>query len=237
MVGKDLTEAARIRAIVSGHQEFAARWNSFKIKYNCFPGDCPNATEFFGTSGSCPGPTITATCNGNGDKWVDWTNGAESKLIWNHMALANLSSYSFINLQGNSSSFSNAFYAVPSFHQAPVGWIVGSTSSLNFAQMYSGGAGNNSATSMRGIGLQTTMANSLTYSYAPRVAVERPESVRNIDVKIDDGIPAMGKFQASGGMKYDSATLLSCITGSNINSAYDLTQTEPTCRYIYNLEQ
>ncbi len=237
MVGRDLIEASRIRAIVSGHQDFTARWNNFKIKYNCFAGDCPNATEFFGTSGTCPTPTTTATCNGNGDKWVDWTTGGESRLVWNHMALANLSSYSFINLQGNSSNYNNAFYAVPSFYQAPVGWVVGSTSSQNFAQMYSGGAGNNSATSMRGIGLQTTRANSLAQSYAPHVAVETPEVARNIDVKIDDGIPATGKFQANGGMKYDTATLLACITGSNSNSAYDLTQTEPTCRYIYNLEQ
>jgi hypothetical protein len=48
--------------------------NVFRLKYNCLPGDCANATDFFGAEPACPlGSTRSGTCNGNGDGIIDET--------------------------------------------------------------------------------------------------------------------------------------------------------------------
>lgn len=88
---------------------------------------------------------------------------------------------------------------------------------------------------MMGIGLQTTRANSIAAQ--PKVAIEPPSFVKMVDDKIDDGIPSLGNFRATGGFLYGTVTLLTCITGSGQSLAYDLSQTEATCRYIFQVER
>jgi hypothetical protein len=66
--------------------------------------------------------------------------------------------------------------------------------------------------------------------------VEPPVIVRDLDIKIDDGIPAAGKFRASGTYTYGTNNWVICITGSGESSAYDLTQTTSTCRYVYSIQ-
>jgi prepilin-type N-terminal cleavage/methylation domain-containing protein len=78
LVGKDLIHMATIRAQISQIDRFNTAANTFKEKYNCLPGDCANATAFFGvdTVDTCPPgagnpfasiPRINGTCNGDGD--------------------------------------------------------------------------------------------------------------------------------------------------------------------------
>ena len=53
LVGQDLIKAAQIRAQVTQFEKWNQAVNTFRGKYNCLPGDCPNATTFFPTlSGS-----------------------------------------------------------------------------------------------------------------------------------------------------------------------------------------
>lgn len=67
LVGRDLVQAAKIRLGISEVEQIRTGINTFKLKYNCLPGDCKNATLFLG-QGLCNGNTeSTGTCNGNGN--------------------------------------------------------------------------------------------------------------------------------------------------------------------------
>ena len=50
MVGQSLIEAGKIRAQTTQISDIETQINTFKLKYDCLPGDCPNATSFFGTT-------------------------------------------------------------------------------------------------------------------------------------------------------------------------------------------
>jgi prepilin-type N-terminal cleavage/methylation domain-containing protein len=60
LVGQDLIRAAEIRATVSQYEAIDLAVNTFKIKFNCLPGDCTNA----GGIGFDP------TSSGNDDKLI-----------------------------------------------------------------------------------------------------------------------------------------------------------------------
>jgi prepilin-type N-terminal cleavage/methylation domain-containing protein len=69
LVGQDLVESAEVRANVKTLEEMHTAINLFRSKYNCLPGDCPDATEFGFTSAN--GNPV----NGNGDgNYLPYTN-------------------------------------------------------------------------------------------------------------------------------------------------------------------
>ena len=63
LVGQDLIYAANVRAQITQIEQLETAINTFKVKYNCLPGDCLNAQDFFGTTS----PAGDAINNGNGD--------------------------------------------------------------------------------------------------------------------------------------------------------------------------
>lgn len=102
LVGQDLIKAAERRAFAKDMVEIATAANTFKLKYNCYAGDCPNATNFFGKNTTlCNSHAGTAaspgTCNGNGDK-LPYSSGGNSdgSYFWHHLVLANLINYPYI---------------------------------------------------------------------------------------------------------------------------------------------
>lgn len=65
LVGLDLKEMAEARAQMSQMEKFQLATTTFKLKYNCIPGDCKNAATFgLGTSG-------------NGDRYIGALTGGE----------------------------------------------------------------------------------------------------------------------------------------------------------------
>ena len=48
LVGQQLIHAAQIRQQAKQFELINAGVNTFRTKYNCLPGDCPDATQFFG---------------------------------------------------------------------------------------------------------------------------------------------------------------------------------------------
>lgn len=65
LVGRDLIRAAELRADISGVEKFGQAINAFRLKYNCLPGDCANATQF-----------LEGAYNGNGDGHITSTETA-----------------------------------------------------------------------------------------------------------------------------------------------------------------
>jgi prepilin-type N-terminal cleavage/methylation domain-containing protein len=73
LTGRDLVYHAQLRKTYAEMQRFKSAYVTFVGKYNCVPGDCTNATDYFGTNSSgCPaGGGTTGTCNGNGDGYIN----------------------------------------------------------------------------------------------------------------------------------------------------------------------
>lgn len=63
LVGRDLVDAAKVRGQMTQISEIETAINTFNLKYGCLAGDCPNATDLFGTA-SPAGKTIY---NGDGN--------------------------------------------------------------------------------------------------------------------------------------------------------------------------
>ena len=63
LVGQDLIYAANVRAQITQIEQLETAINTFKVKYNCLPGDCLNAQDFFGNTS----PAGDAVNNGDGN--------------------------------------------------------------------------------------------------------------------------------------------------------------------------
>lgn len=112
LVGKELIRAADIRANIADIEKLKTTINTFRLKYNCLPGDCLNATDYF-----------SSVSNGDGDgvytPWPTETVYAPAHLIaanlWTAKVDASVSSYA-LQFKGASSLqvafiFTNDLYA------------------------------------------------------------------------------------------------------------------------------
>lgn len=206
MVGKDLIKAAEIRNIVSGYETVQASINTFKLKFNCLPGDCPNATDY-GFIG-----------NGNGNGKIDgaWGTNGESGWIRGHLFDSNL---------------------IPKTLYSGTGWNPYLAAGYNdsWALFYDGDywVGTN----------KTGMTLSWSSYCAPwgvKGSALSPNDASAIDTKIDDGLPASGRYfsfdapprVAVGGAGTCSPNLICRVSGQNSYSNSDIM----SCRTVYYLQ-
>lgn len=78
LVGQELINAAKLRKLNSDKETYITAVNAFKLKYNCLPGDCPNATAFF-----------SGTSNGDGNYQI-YNYSDEQCSFWQQLQLAGL---------------------------------------------------------------------------------------------------------------------------------------------------
>jgi prepilin-type N-terminal cleavage/methylation domain-containing protein len=95
LVGRDLIRAAEIRSVASDKEKIVTAVNTFRNKYNCMPGACPNATDFFGANpAGCPIPPgsqpSTQTCNGGSTGRIGYSSDYEPYYFWQQLAAAGL---------------------------------------------------------------------------------------------------------------------------------------------------
>lgn len=87
MTGKILIQQAETRAAASQFQQLETAYRAFQLKYGCIPGDCLNATDFFGmnyivVASGCPPSGGAGHGNGNGDGFIDKSSGLTSNGTW-----------------------------------------------------------------------------------------------------------------------------------------------------------
>lgn len=105
-MGRDLIRASELLNLYKQVEKFNTAVNTFRLKYNCLPGDCLNATAFWSTDTTCDGATVynnvpkTATCNGDGNGIIIGTGGVEQWRFWQQLANANLIPGSFTGVWG-----------------------------------------------------------------------------------------------------------------------------------------
>jgi prepilin-type N-terminal cleavage/methylation domain-containing protein len=103
LVGQDLIRAAEVRAVISQVEKFNSAANTFRIKFDCVPGDCAVAATygFAARAGT--------TSQGDGDGFIEASctvgscQGAcsESLLFWNDLSTGNLIAGNYIGVDGS----------------------------------------------------------------------------------------------------------------------------------------
>lgn len=101
LVGRDLIQAAGVRAQISQIEQFNNAVIAFRTKYSCMPGDCSNATIVLGATLS-NGDTVY---NGNGDGKIDSIYYSpmpygENQLFFSELAAVKMLSGNFTNSNG-----------------------------------------------------------------------------------------------------------------------------------------
>lgn len=181
LVGRDMIKSSEIRRAVSSLEAVATGVNTFKIKYNCLPGDCANATEFMGSNYT---QLLNVFCTGNGDgnglidHWSPGCESAQANLILNLTSMIPIQKKSY---SINALAFNNAR-------------MVGYNDSLGY--LYSGDV---YSSSDKRLGLSYGNENADCFNGASMP----PNDARRIDEKIDNNTPGSGTFKA-----FDAAPLL-----------------------------
>lgn len=214
LVGRDMIRAAEIRATIQQLEQFNAAANTFKTKYNCLPGDCPNASDYdFVSSSNGNGDGAVGTCDhvsSSGCSYTNLSNGPvmhETVDFWYHLSNAGLIPGSYAPASSITFSGGPLFvtpgpgvisppakikaHKPPGINNSPGGWMVRNdmyfdpTSPANSLGPRTFTLSGNYSTFCCG----SYGGGGLFGSYAP-------SDMYAIDAKIDDGTPLAGSVKA-----------------------------------------
>lgn len=232
LVGQALIRASELRAVPREVQRYNTALYAFRDKYLALPGDMANAVRFWGAQagGIGDGPdaacralmqgdeaTGAATCNGNGDRQIDWQ---ESWRLWQHMANAGLIEGSYSGVPASTTDIAYGVAGVnmpPGKAHAEGGYAYFHTADLpaGDASFYPGHYGN----------LLRFGAGNAVDEIAYLVA----EDAYSIDDKMDDASPATGNMRS-----YKHSARSDCATSDDPASArYDTAAPLPGCNLLF----
>lgn len=227
LAGQSLIRASELRAVGTEYQRYLTATHAFRDKYMALPGDFSNATRFWGlqvVGSGCTSRAGIATasspgaCDGNADNAV--TAGAageagEGMQYWRHMALAGL-------IEGTYSGLAGAGHASHC--------VVGSDCPAS--RISRAGWGLRHLPTFAGNGTDWAGQYGHFYDYGANTAnsypsgnVMTPAEAWNIDTKLDDGMPGLGKM-----LGY-SPTVCGEATGpTDFAANYRLSSNDTACR-------
>jgi prepilin-type N-terminal cleavage/methylation domain-containing protein len=226
LAGQSLIRASELRAVISDIQRYQTAVHTFRDKYFALPGDMPNAQSFWGIAHATPATCITtigsgtATCNGDGDGFIEYlsTGSNETFRFFQHLANAGLIEGSYTGIEG---SLGNAVHAIPGVN-VPKSKLANMGPSLYYypttpAGMYPNSTGN---VLFYGLTLGNSVTNGLSF---------KAEEQWGFDTKIDDSKPAYGYLRS-----YNNTTRPNCVTSDTASSAeYTLSSTATGCSLIW----
>lgn len=229
LAGQTMIRASEIRSIITQYNQFSAAVNSFHDKYGAYPGDMPNATDYWGIAAGTASPidatckvtasTDAKTCNGDGNGQIALPNGTgvhENFRFWQHLANAGLITGQFSGYGG-----STAWGAIAT--NSPQARI----NNVFWMPMW-GGVMVSQYEFFDGTYLNYFEVGKGTGSSDPFTAFLKPEEMSNIDTKLDDGKPGLGNVV----VRYYNT----CATGADrtdVTAAYRLDSTAVSCVAIF----
>lgn len=229
-MGRDLIQAAELRQITSSVNSYNTAVNTFRTKYNCLPGDCPHATDFWGEA--APGAACDdtsngiATCNGDDDGFIEitTTNSDEAFRFWQQLSNAELIAGSYTGVK------------------SPIGHTWGAQAGENVPQEYSENGGffildrsyvggwYNDIFPPRGnnwyeFGLESTNS-------AMQGSIISAQDAWKIDSKMDDGKPGTGIITT-----FNNSRKPNCADGDvATTAAYQTTNTSIGCVLLFSMQ-
>jgi prepilin-type N-terminal cleavage/methylation domain-containing protein len=220
MIGRDLMNAALVRADIAEIQKIKIATDTFVERYRVLPGDVAfsTATQFGMTRGNEAGWRMDGKVNGMG--------GTESQLAYEPLYFwTHLNESGILPLQNADNGFScparprklpsNNSFGMSAFSKWGYVWLYMSIADCANGDM-------------------SLISRSTRFAFTPQHAF-------SIDSKIDDGIPGSGGIVAVDfGWSHEvlvdgsGATTSTCVTSSEATS-YNLTPTSARCRLISEL--
>lgn len=188
--GQALIRSSQIRSVITDYSKFVTAVNAFQAEFNALPGDMMNATSYWGAAHATPATCVTTqgtgtqTCDGNGDGLIASSTGsAEPFRFWQQLANAGLIEGSFTGVKADVAAISNSSANSPT-SKVPSGlWH-----SYNWGPLTVGGVYFN------GDYYNTLVYAGYSANASPSAGIFLPEEMYNIDVKLDDGKPGIGKI-------------------------------------------
>jgi prepilin-type N-terminal cleavage/methylation domain-containing protein len=217
--GQSLIRAAEIRSVMTDYSRFATASQTFRDKYFAMPGDMPNATKFWSAT--------TSDGNGNGimDPSAAPSAAGEMFMAWQHLARAGLIEGSYTGIAGTVSlSDPNLGINVPASKISNAGWNYGSVDNSTAGSPYV---------------FNYNMRNWLLLgSEDDNIWLDGPilkdEEAWNIDIKMDDGKPAMGRVMAAGLTLGCTGSVATPTTNTNRDATYNFMNTAKMCAMVFN---
>jgi prepilin-type N-terminal cleavage/methylation domain-containing protein len=234
LFGKELIATASYRQALKQMESISTAVHSFSIKYNCKPGDCAKATQFWQarTDGICTShgcainQTFIGTCDGGDDSIVDnnYSDGSvsgEGWTFWQQLGLAGLVRGQYVGACYHQGSTSYAYFkdvTQPALSNLDTGlWPKGRYVIIN--------------------GVIYTDSSAMRQGYTLINPIS-PSGVFYMDSKIDDGYPARGLVQTgtitptTDPTTYNPA-IPNCETSYDpVTARYNLNANEPLCGMI-----
>jgi prepilin-type N-terminal cleavage/methylation domain-containing protein len=212
LAGQSLIHAAELRSVATQHDRYVAAIHAFRDKYFALPGDMTNATSFWGAAAvpaSCATTqgTGTQTCDGDGDGKVGLAAPLSAKpecyRFWQHLANAGLIEGQYSGIVGTQTDNRNA----PSGKVAQAVWYTQYLGTVNGTGSVTFFDGPYDHVLFYGIGSGNTGW--------PTLQVFSAEDMWNIDTKLDDGKPALGKVVVAAGDDYELADFTTAVDGDS----------------------
>jgi len=192
--GQALIRAAELRSLSAEVQRYTTAVRTFQDKYFAMPGDMANATAFWGKSAAdCNTQSGVAatpgTCNGNGNGILDIASAVsgtgEVFRGWQHMALAGLIEGNYTGNSGAASTYDpDAGINAPASRLSNGIWGYGYYDNSTILNTY------NFNYDMR----NWFVVGSQDDNVYPDGPLLKPEEAWNIDSKLDDGLPGVGRI-------------------------------------------
>lgn len=254
LVGAALIRAAELRAQAKQLEQYETAINSFRIKYNCLPGDCLNATNFFGTASDCTSTAVSSsprsgTCNGNGDSRISdfFSSSYVGNTIADRYALTEM--FTFWEQLAAAGLISGQYSGKPVNAVAP---YVSAKASVNVPPARAGKGGCIAISYMWPTSGYGHEFNGVFYGTVFQVGTPNDgdndgvvegacinklfttEEMYSYDQKYDDGAPGTGRIISS---EKNSIFAPNCTTTDDpLTARYDITQTGPKCFFNFKLK-
>ena len=206
--GQELIKQAKIRSLITEMNGLKTSLNAFKLKYDFYPGDLPNATTFW-----------PSTTNGNGDANV---NNSEPYYVFQQLGLSQIIPGSYMGgPSGGSYGYLYGQNTYASKYTPAVYVLFGSATffSKNWLTLFT-------------IGSMDATSCSVNDSYNGGFIT--PADAYSIDLKIDDAIPSSGRLLAIRACAYVSNSS-KCISSDQYTytpggASYLLNDSSTSCR-------
>lgn len=243
MVGQSLIVAAQIHQQVKQLQEYTLAYNTFEMKYNCIPGDCRHATDYF--------PTST---NGNGDGLLEDSSGYDTDGQFDLEKPAFFTQLILAGFITSDSQQQTLGYPEPKFpHESGQGFMAASAFDANApsgASLFTSQSDDYFGLNDWRMGLYFAIGNpKRPWGWKnDNHGIFTPLVTSLLDSKIDDGKPQTGNFQGGtiewtnrAGQGYTDGYCLtptppSLPVPAGLGTDYNISNTKTPCVFAWKLE-
>jgi len=219
VAGKSIKRSSEVSSVVKDFQKFKSAALLFKQQYRYYPGDMPNAQDYWP---SCVDQGIRNPCNGNGNGAIEGgvPTGREDRRSWQHLSLAEILPEKY---DGDSNWVLGVSYPPSKIKNA--GYEIFNAGSL--AHLCNPGDMLKHCNPLRGtIGNHMRFGKKHSCSINLGGYVLTPAEAKSIDNKLDDGNPVKGRLKGIRGQCTVELTDWDCESNS---AEYKLSNKEPAC--------